>query len=884
MKPSFALSLSFEGIALLHRAAGGWNLVGEVPLDVPDLAVALADLRARALRIDPEGLSCKLIIPNDQIRYMQLETGQAEDEERLRQVRQALEGATPYAVDDLAFDISVEGTVTHIAAVARETLAEAETFAADHGFDPVSVVAIPGDQSFLGEPFFGATKHAGSREVEPDGIAVVITGTAPLPEPEPATLEPAEAELSDPEPTEPAPLEPASEEPEPQDPEPAAPELPTATAEETPAALAEMPETQPETQPEEAAENDMPPEAPQPETPAVAAPVKTKAPVAAPAPVGFASRRGKVEGGAKTPPPLAGVRRAEATAVAKPVPPPPASATASVIAAGPNARKIAAAPRPVASKPQVSAGALLNRSAAASTAATPDKTEASKGLVDRKAPRGTGKPRFLGLILTLLLLLALAAVAAWATFFSDGGSLRRTQQTPTATSPTDIEGTDSAAPSSAAVPAEATEPAAGAAPGLTPEIGGLLPSLTGVDAPPELPELTATDSAVLDALRQDEAGATEMTAEAEADPELEPEPEPEMAQPETTAEADAETLYAATGIWPNAPEALAPPAVEGDDDLYVASIDPADLSQDAVALPPSTSLETDGAPNVVTSPAAAGRRFKLDARGLVEATPEGNENPDGVIVTLGRPPAVPPALPVRLTAEAETAAETDALRSHLTGHRPRPRPTDLIEQTERAQLGGRSRNELGRVRARLRPKSVEEAAARAATVTAAAAAAAAAAIAPDNDVSSATARAVATAPVPKARPANLPATLPTETRSSASASIGIPSQEVAPAPAATPDQEIDEPEPTTVAPSLPSSASVAREATVNRAINLRNLNLIGVYGSASNRRALIRLPNGRYKKVKVGDSIEGGKVIAIGESELRYSKGGRSLTLKLPKG
>lgn len=910
MKPSFALSLSFEGIALLHRAAGGWNLVGEVPLDVPDLAAALADLRARALGIDPEGLSCKVIIPNDQIRYMQLETGQAEDDDRLRQVRQALDGATPYAVDDLAFDISIEGTLSHVAAVARDTLAEAEAFAADHGFDPVSFVAIPGDQSFLGEPFFGVAKHAGSRQIDPDGIAVVITGTAALPEPEtaepdavepePAEPEPAAAEpetaapaepelpeLADPEHPEPEHPEPEVTEPELAEPEPVVDPTPTETP--TAEVVAEEPETKSEAEPEEQPE-EQPKDAatdiaaPAPATPAVLAQVK---PLAAPTPVGFASRRGKVEGDAQTPPPLAGVRRPEATAVAKPVTPPPAIAAASVIAASQKARKAPAAPQPVASKPQVSAGALLNRSASTSTPEkSPDKIDAPKGLGLREAPRSGGKPRFLGLILTLLLLLALAAVAAWATFFLDNGPLRSSQQTPAATSQPDLEETESAAPSTAAVPAEAIEPAADAAPGLTPEIGSLLPPLTGIDSTPELPALTATDSAVLDALRQDETGGTEMTAEGETDPELEPEPEaePEMAAPETT-QADAETLYAATGIWPNAPESPAAPEAEGGDDLYIASIDRADLSQDAVALPPSASLETDGAPNVVTSPAAAGRRFALDARGLVEATPEGNENPDGVIVTLGRPAAVPPALPTRLTTEAETAAETDALRSHLTGHRPRPRPTDLIEQTERAQLGGRSRNELGRVRARPRPKSVEEAAARAATVTAASAAAAAAAIAPDNDVSSATARAVATALVPKSRPASLP----TETRSSASASIGIPSKAAAPAPAApapaaTPDQEIDEPEPTKVAPSLPSSASVARQATVDRAINLRNLNLIGVYGSASNRRALIRLPNGRYKKVKVGDSIEGGKVIAIGDSELRYSKGGRNMTLKLPNG
>jgi hypothetical protein len=88
--------------------------------------------------------------------------------------------------------------------------------------------------------------------------------------------------------------------------------------------------------------------------------------------------------------------------------------------------------------------------------------------------------------------------------------------------------------------------------------------------------------------------------------------------------------------------------------------------------------------------------------------------------------------------------------------------------------------------------------------------------------------------------------------------------------------------PRTVSPSVPSKASVARSATVKNAINLRQVNLIGVYGKPSSRRALIRLSNGRYQKVSVGDRIDGGRVSAIGNSELRYTKGGRNVVLQMP--
>ena len=88
--------------------------------------------------------------------------------------------------------------------------------------------------------------------------------------------------------------------------------------------------------------------------------------------------------------------------------------------------------------------------------------------------------------------------------------------------------------------------------------------------------------------------------------------------------------------------------------------------------------------------------------------------------------------------------------------------------------------------------------------------------------------------------------------------------------------------PRTVTPAIPSSTSVTREATVRNAINLSRVNLIGVYGTPSNRRALVRLKNGRYQKVKVGDRFDGGRVSAIGDAELRYQKGNRNLVLKMP--
>ncbi|MBK5934389.1 hypothetical protein C8N32_11016 [Rhodovulum imhoffii] len=85
-----------------------------------------------------------------------------------------------------------------------------------------------------------------------------------------------------------------------------------------------------------------------------------------------------------------------------------------------------------------------------------------------------------------------------------------------------------------------------------------------------------------------------------------------------------------------------------------------------------------------------------------------------------------------------------------------------------------------------------------------------------------------------------------------------------------------------VVPAVPTNKSVSQEATDANRINLRQLNLIGVYGPAANRRALLRLPNGRYKKVGVGDRVDGGRVAAISSSEIQYVKGGRTVRLRIP--
>lgn len=802
MKPNFALSLSFDGITLLHRAGGGWRRVGSVPLDAADLAGELADLRGRAEALDPAGVRCKLLIPNDQIRYMTIRTGRVSESERREAAAGALDGATPYALDELAFDVSADGEFTHIAAVARETLDEAESFANDHGFNPVSFAAVPEDESFAGEPFFGVTTLAADltdgAQVTPDEMAVVVIGEVeepPAPEPQDAAI-PGFASRR-------AKADRAAGE---------------ATDGMDPAGPADAPKIAPEPAPE-------------------------------------------------------AERRLTIILDDQPVSPAdtPGSTAESIIAEAKDGTSRQLAPEPIVPDSAVTAQRTTIPAAPPSPRIDdlPPDDESARLTVfgARQAPQAGGERRHLGLVLSVALLLVLAAVAIWAMIFLEDGiaGLFRDRSDDdvviTAIEPPEAEEPDAASadtppadtpspepqgatalPESAPAPAaqvEATELATPAAPRPAP-VDPVLPSIASLPAPTAAPRqpssdkdaraeetLTETDAAVLEALRT---------------------PAGEAPAGDDGAAPQDQALYAASGIWQTPPVVPEAPSIITLGDLYVASIDRTDLFSDAVVLPGADDLNTDVPLAVRASPTAAGTEFALDDQGLVEPTPEGTLTPEGILVYLGKPAVVPPPTPERpeVARQEQEAQERDA---RLAKIRPRARPGDLIETNERANLGGRSRAELGKLRPRLRPeRDIPQA----------------------EPEAPATAQAVATAYRPKARPRNFSAAVEQALASAQSGGAAATGPAV-PASAA-------------YKPSNSSAASVTRRATVKNAIRLRDVTLIGVYGTSANRRALVRLSSGRYKKVKVGDRIDGGQIIAIGDDELRYRKGSRNVVLKMPKG
>ena len=96
--------------------------------------------------------------------------------------------------------------------------------------------------------------------------------------------------------------------------------------------------------------------------------------------------------------------------------------------------------------------------------------------------------------------------------------------------------------------------------------------------------------------------------------------------------------------------------------------------------------------------------------------------------------------------------------------------------------------------------------------------------------------------------------------------------------------EADQPQAESPAPTMPTNASVAKQATDRNALKANRVALLAVFGTPSSRFAMIRLANGRVKKVQVGDMIDGGRIAGITADTVQYQKGSRVVTLSLPQG
>ncbi len=840
MKPNFVLTLSHDGIGLLHRAIDGWHSVGDVRLDDPEFMEKLGFLRKTAAALDKNGITSKLVIPNSQILYTTVQAPGPSEDEKQQQIIAALDGLTPYTIAELAYDYRDAEAGVQVAAVAKETLGEAEDFAAEHGFNPVSFIAIPESDVFAGEPFFGETRGAakilaGATPLERD-LKIIKIVQAPK---KAAEIQDSPKPLSPPESPPETPPKIKPDTPKPKDAEIALP----AFSSRRDTGSATPPNTTLDKIEQITSRFDLTENGGGANAPKLGGAARLSA---APKPPELST---------KTEPRITATTAPETTEPAPEMALKPAPKAPEPAAAPPNKTKRAKSgfKLPFGGKkaPKTAAAAKPDKPATSPPKNNPapvDEAEALTIFGARKHNSQRGKPRFLGLILMLLLIAALLGIAFWSTYFLDDISnlWRNDDATP------QVAQQDTNPPEPITEPNQTENPVSDALARLSTPITQPDPNdqaaASAVEPEQQLPE--NTDDAKAQTTTQT-ADTTELALEPEPqivtglDPALftaDSQTDPPLA-PVTPEQARA--VYQDTGIWQLAPPASSPPAADEIRSLYITSIDPKIHSQDAVALPPHQPNSTDTLITSPNPPAAAHVTFVLDDRGMVIPSKEGTVNAEGILVFAGPPPKRPKYRPA---SQATTTTDDIAVQDQrLAGFRPKYRPNDLAERNERANLGGYTRQQLSKLRPAARP------------------------IAPKAEKEAdetPTAQAVAASNPPSHRPKQFAALVKRALAQAANdptqATVGVSS-----------DQSIT--------PRIPTRASVARRATVKNAINLRHVNLIGVYGKPSARRALVRLRNGRYVRVKVGQRVDGGKVAAISETSLRYVKGGRTITLKMPK-
>ncbi len=471
------------------------------------------------------------------------------------------------------------------------------------------------------------------------------------------------------------------------------------------------------------------------------------------------------------------------------------------------------------------------------------------GLLGRRSDDSTGPSVRTWLVLTLVLILILALAVVWSALFLPGNVISSFFgfQEPEIES-TDI-GNAAEAPQGATAPGPSEAPAADGTLLASGEVTAPVPGGVEIEAiadgaplpqPDELPGI------------DDDLDIAPLIDAREIDT---PVPLPSL--------EETEALYAASGIWQLPPEiagdipaAIAPETQDAREEIALARLDPVAAGQDAVALiAPAPQPEVT---RLYPSPPAFGSPASLGPEALPEPTQEGTPLAEGATLFAGTPPIAAQPRPGGDDASGAPtpgAVGLDALDTAvLAALPPTPRPLDLDETRERQVLGGLTLEELGSRRPQPRPQSVQELADedRAAI-----------------DLGDVSPLAVATSLVPRTRP---------QAVETAAAAARASAAEVGAGGAATAALA------PTVEPDIPSNTTVSREATIERVIDLGEINLMGVNGTPEDRTAIVRLPSGRFVTVQVGDRLDGGRVAAIGADSLQYVRGGQSITLEVPQG
>ncbi|WP_375253882.1 hypothetical protein [Yoonia sp.] len=817
MTINFALSLSHEGIEMLQRVHDGWRRLGHVDINSPTLNADLTSLQTQAEVIASSSFCCKIIIPADQIKYTAIESDQTDKSD----IDAVLKNATPYSLDALVVDFERSDGNTHIAAVARQTLQEAENFAAMQGFRPVAFVAVPPASSFQSEVFFGPTSAM------PDILGPDATVTR---DSQPVQLVGKRLE-----------------------------------------SRKLVRETAPKPETKQVLWVDAtPPEVWRRPTPALAVQAPTPQKIALAQPPLFDPIIAEVSPNIAAKPALVAAGNTSPVAVSGLTDVPPAPVTD--MAAISRKKLFIGLAASVAVLAMIGGWALLATGSGADaptllSVETPASGAAAPEIALQSAPDlGPNPP---------------AEVAPFdSTIATDDPVMSLLSEV-------------------TSLPAPEIENAPPQAPLIGPEVLTVAAPLFGEFAAtaPNLPAgmTTQEPSPAIGTPILVQAILPDASIAIPQDPPSAPFTEDRVTGATATARgtvpspAEAAASYEATGVWQRSPRLIDTPSGA----ILLGFMRPAPLTTPPRVAAPVFAVRPAERPvpfAAPRNPPPADMVFARDENGFIAATPEGTLTPDGAFVIAGLPdlavsprPQLSEADLARLALLAPAAPDDGVVVIAGTPDVIPPlRPANLVvpQAQPEAPLGGVGLAGLELQQSGTIALDAATVEARAATdlrpqlrpagLTAAAdpdttditdilreIAASDATLRFDNS----TALAVRVSMRPDVRPNGL-SRRPTGTTTAA------------PVVAAAP-----------VAPQnfAPLPGAVARTATQEDVIRLRDINLIGVYGRPNARRALVRLSNGRYVRVEVGSALDGGQVTAIGDEALNYVKRGRTYAVEMPR-
>jgi hypothetical protein len=199
MSSKFLLHLSSDSIDLERQdASGHWHRLGSVSPDSKHLTEALAHLRQTVVTEASDPLEVLVALPADQIKRVDLD----HSDTSTAALQQALAGQTPYEFHELCVDCLPTPQGQTIAAIAQETLEEAENLTQAFGFKAAGFVALPGGAwennfSVFQRPGYGAQSRPRAysaavpeaKAIDPTPLAAgpAAAPTPPIAAPAPST-------------------------------------------------------------------------------------------------------------------------------------------------------------------------------------------------------------------------------------------------------------------------------------------------------------------------------------------------------------------------------------------------------------------------------------------------------------------------------------------------------------------------------------------------------------------------------------------------------------------------------------------------------------------------------------------------------------------------